>query len=120
MKKQAFNEISLNACFSSECHSHFQSHAPFVGVGVVEICETTHIVNLYQLEYVVYANSAFHVWFLSVHAHGVLFIGTVWLEVAREIEKVVVCIARFGRVVLVGELSPEHVKTDTFSPFKFL
>ena len=70
-----------------ECHAHFESDAPLVGVGVVEVGESAHVVNFDEFEDVVYAESEFHVGAFGVHADGVLLVGAVGHEVAWEVEE---------------------------------
>ena len=70
-----------------ECHAHFESDAPLVGVGVVEVGESAHVVNFDEFEDVVYAESEFHVGAFGVHADGVLLVGAVGHEVSWEVEE---------------------------------
>ena len=90
----------------SEGHSHLETDAPSVGVGIVPIGDAPHVVNLDEFEDVVDTDSPFHVWSAFIHTDRVLLVTAISLEVSREVEEVWVGIVEGGGVVLVGKLSP--------------
>ena len=104
----------------SECHADFESDAPAVGVGVVEVGEAADVVDFDEFEDVVDADAPFDVWCAFVHAHCVLLVSAISKEVPREVEEVGVRVVEGGGVVLVGQLSPKHIDTYTLTPFEFL
>ena len=104
----------------SEGHSHLETDAPSVGVGIVPIGDAPHVVNLDEFEDVVDADAPFDVWCAFVHADCVLLVTAICLEVSREVEEVWVRVVEGGGVVLVGQLSPKHIDSHALAPFEFL
>ena len=95
----------------SEGHSHLETDAPSVGVGIVPIGDAPHVVNLDEFEDVVDAERQFHV--------GALGIDDV--RALREIhEQRRAGILLEEGVVLIGELAPEDAEADILTPLEFL
>ena len=86
----------------------------------MEVSDTTHVVNLNEFEDVVDTDAPFNVWGVLVHVDSVLLIGSVSLEVSREIEQFGVGVVECSRIILVGELSPKHIDTHTLAPFELV
>ena len=104
----------------SEGHSHLETDAPSVGVGIVPIGDAPHVVNLDEFEDVVDADTPFDVRCALVHADSVLFVGAIAKEVSGKVKQFRVGIVERGRIVFVGELSPKHIDTQAFAPLEFL
>ncbi len=104
----------------SEGHSHLETDAPSVGVGIVPIGDAPHVVNLDEFEDVVDADAPFDVWCAFVHSHCVLLVSAISQEVPWEVEKVGVRVVEGGGVILVGQLSPKHIDSHALAPFELL
>ena len=79
----------------SECHADFEADAPAVRVGIMKVGDAADVVDFDEFEDVVDADAPLHV------GGGV-------------------GIVEGGGVVLVGELSPEHVDAKTLAPLEFV
>ena len=104
----------------SEGHADFETDAPAVRVGIMKVGDAADVVDFDEFEDVVDADAPLHVGGVLIHADGVLLVGSVGKEMSWEIEEFWVGIVEGGGVVLVGELSPEHVDAKTLAPLEFV
>ncbi len=103
-----------------EAGSEHEADAPSLSAGL-QIVDAMHILDVQQLEYVVYSGYQFDVGATRRHKLRVVRETAIRGKVTGETEqRAVLCILAQERIVLVGQVSEVHITTKVLSPLQFL